>query len=205
MTTNVDMGGNTLIVEAIRAGATAPGQEGTLLSGSELVLLDGVSATSGVVASKAVVANAAGGVPVTRTIKLGTAYASPTALTAADSGSLCVFDEAAGNVFNLPAASAGLWFDFVLTASVTSNLQSINAATGDFFIGTVEMVDTDSSFATSVQTANGSTHLSIDMNGTTTGGLVGTWIRVVAISDTLWHVSGRIQHSGNVGSPFATS
>lgn len=33
MTTNVDMGGNTLIVEAIKTGATGPGQTGTTVSG----------------------------------------------------------------------------------------------------------------------------------------------------------------------------
>lgn len=57
MALNVDMGGNTLIVEAVRVGATAPGQTGTLLSGSELTVLDGVTAGT-VSASKAVVASA---------------------------------------------------------------------------------------------------------------------------------------------------
>ena len=57
MTTLVDMGGNTLITEAVRVGATAPGQAGTLLSGSELTVLDGVTAGT-VSASKAVVVGA---------------------------------------------------------------------------------------------------------------------------------------------------
>lgn len=54
MTTNIDLGGNTLIVEGINVGATAPGQAGTSLSGTELTVIDGATAGT-VVASKAVV------------------------------------------------------------------------------------------------------------------------------------------------------
>lgn len=54
MTTNIDLAGNTIIVEAVRTGATAPGQTGTLLSGTELEVLDGVTAGT-VTASKALV------------------------------------------------------------------------------------------------------------------------------------------------------
>src|SRR5882757_4966472 len=50
----VDMGGNTLIVNGINVGATAPGQTGTSLSGTEIATLDGVTAGT-VTASKAVV------------------------------------------------------------------------------------------------------------------------------------------------------
>ena len=57
MTTNVDLGGNTIIVEGVRVGATSPGQSGTLLSGSELTVLDGVTAGT-ITASKAVVVDA---------------------------------------------------------------------------------------------------------------------------------------------------
>lgn len=53
----VDLGGNTLITENIRVGATAPGQTGTDISSAELTFLDGVTAGT-VSASKAVVASA---------------------------------------------------------------------------------------------------------------------------------------------------
>lgn len=57
MTTNYDLGGNTLIVEALRVGATAPGQQGTLISPTEISFLDGVTAGT-VTASKALVVGA---------------------------------------------------------------------------------------------------------------------------------------------------
>lgn len=46
MTTFVDMGGDTLIVEGINVGATGPGQTGTALSSSELAVLDGASSAN---------------------------------------------------------------------------------------------------------------------------------------------------------------
>ncbi len=57
MSQNWDMGGNTLICENIKVGATAPGQAGTELSGTELLYLDGVTAGTAT-ASKAVVLGA---------------------------------------------------------------------------------------------------------------------------------------------------
>lgn len=50
----VDMGGLTLIVDGLRVGATKPGQAGTELTGTEIALLDGITAGT-VAASKAVV------------------------------------------------------------------------------------------------------------------------------------------------------
>jgi hypothetical protein len=54
MSQNWDMGGNTLIVEDIKVGATAPGQAGTSLSSTELLYLDGLTPGTAT-ASKAVV------------------------------------------------------------------------------------------------------------------------------------------------------
>lgn len=56
MTTLEDRGGVTPIFENVRIGATAPGQAGTLLSSSEVAVLDGVTAGTAS-ASKAVVLN----------------------------------------------------------------------------------------------------------------------------------------------------
>lgn len=53
MATLVDMGGNTLITENIRVGATGPGQDGTDISSTEIALLDGVTAGTAI-ASKVV-------------------------------------------------------------------------------------------------------------------------------------------------------
>lgn len=53
----VDMAGMTVVVDGIRVGATTPGATGTELTGSEVALLDGLTAGT-VTASKAVVVDA---------------------------------------------------------------------------------------------------------------------------------------------------
>jgi hypothetical protein len=54
MADTIDLGGNTLVVNTLRVGATQPGQAGTELSGTEIAVLDGVTAGT-VAAGKAVV------------------------------------------------------------------------------------------------------------------------------------------------------
>lgn len=131
------------------------------------------------------------------------------ALKDADTGSINLFDSAAGIVYTLPKATAdvvGACFDFVVTTTVTSNAHKIitnNAA--EFLIGSLTNIDTDSSNAVAAWTADGSTIRSISMNGTTTGGLKGTVIRVRCVSTTLWVVEGTDQGNGVVATPFATS
>lgn len=63
MTNLVDLGGNTLITENVRVGATAPGQAGTDISSAELTVLDGASsANSGT--NKAVITGTSGALTV---------------------------------------------------------------------------------------------------------------------------------------------
>lgn len=53
----IDWGGNTLITKSIKVGSSSPGQAGTDISGTELTVLDGVTAGTAT-ASKAVVLGA---------------------------------------------------------------------------------------------------------------------------------------------------
>jgi hypothetical protein len=127
-------------------------------------------------------------------------------LTAAQSGSTVLMDRAAGIVFTLPAATAGLSFTFYVTTAVTSNAYKfITSAGTELLIGGLLSDDTDSSDALAMFNANGSTHIAVSMNGTTTGGLVGTRINVRCLSATKWFVEGTNYGSGTVATPFATS
>lgn len=128
-------------------------------------------------------------------------------LTSAESGGLIVFNRAAGTIVTLPASQAGLWFDFVVMTSVTSNNHKVITAEATAFIkGQLVSVDTDSSNALAYdQVGNGSTHVAITMNGTTTGGLIYTNFRMNCVSSTLWTVSGFNHGSGTVATPFTTS
>jgi hypothetical protein len=127
-------------------------------------------------------------------------------LTKAQSGSTVLFDRAAGIIFTLPSCTPGLKYTFLVSTSVTSNNHKIITSTGtELFVGGLISNDTDTSGAAVFFDANGSTHIACTMNGTTTGGLIGTRIIVECISSTQWLISGINRGSGTVATPFATS
>lgn len=125
------------------------------------------------------------------------------------STSLIVLDRAAGIVITLPPAKVGLSFQFIASVSVTSNAYKIITSNSSTFLaGAYGSYDTDTtSTANAVQffTGNGSTHVSVSMNGTTTGGLAGTNLKFTCISATQWLVEGNNLGSGSVATAFATS
>lgn len=125
-------------------------------------------------------------------------------LTSAQSGSTVFFDRAAGIVFTLPVPVVGLKYRFVVTVSVTSNAMSVvtDAAT-TFMVGGLQgYIDTTA--VTEGHFANGSTHIGISSNGTTTGGLIGTVFEVECVSATVWLVTGLLGSSGTLATPFTT-
>ena len=127
-------------------------------------------------------------------------------LSVDESGSTCLFDRAAGIVYTLPLAVPGLVYDFVITTTITSNAAKIITGAGtELLIGGYVNVDTDTSNAVAAFTGNGSTHVAVSMNGTTTGGILGTKLRFTCLSTTRWFVEGIVQGSGIVATAFATS
>lgn len=123
-----------------------------------------------------------------------------------ESGSVCLFDSAAGIVYTLPTAKPGIQFDFIVTTTITSNSAKVITAAGtELLIGGYTNVDTDTSNAVAVFTGNGSTHIAVTQNGTTTGGVAGTHLRFTCLSSTRWMVEGIVQGTGTVETAFATS
>jgi hypothetical protein len=131
-------------------------------------------------------------------------------LSETDSGSLVLLDRAAGIVFTLPAACAvGTTFDFVATTSVTTNAYKIITGAGtELLTGGYTSVDTDSSNAMATFTANGSTHIALNMTAAASnalGGIKGTAVRFTKLTDTLWEVTGMVMTGGTPATAFATS
>ena len=90
---------------------------------------------------------------------------------------------------------------WVPTTIATSSLK-IGTDGTDKFVGTLLMVDTDSSGATVGYTA-ASTNDFINFNGGTTGGVAGTWVQIVAVAANKYVVNGIALGSGTVATPFA--
>lgn len=126
-------------------------------------------------------------------------------LLAEESGAIFCFDSAAGTVFTLPAPVQGMTFEFYSTATITSNSAKIitNAATV-FLLGEVFTYTTATASGAGFA-FNGTTHVACTMNGTTTGGIIGTRIICTALSATQWLITGTIVGSGVIATPAATS
>jgi hypothetical protein len=104
------------------------------------------------------------------------------------------------NTLNNEGVVYTIW---VPTTISTSSLK-IGTNGTDKYVGSVISVDTDSSDAVVGFTA-GATNDFINLNGTTTGGVAGTWVQIVAIAANKYMVTGNVLGSGTVATPFADS
>lgn len=123
------------------------------------------------------------------------------------SGSTVLFDRAAGIVYTLPIAKPGIWYEFVTTKSITTNFAKVIAdisTNSPVMIGNMTQVtDTGASPVTFV--ANGTTHIAVSSNGTTTGAQAGSRFIVRALSTGTWFVTGLQVGTGSFATPFTTS
>jgi hypothetical protein len=131
--------------------------------------------------------------------------AAATTLTAQQAGLRVFWDAAAGFTLTLPKPVVGLDFEITVGTSVTSsNHKVITDALTTFMLGEVLMYTTATASPAGFA-FDGATHVACTMNGTTTGGLVGTTLRFHCISATVWFVTGTILGSGTIATPAATS
>lgn len=133
-----------------------------------------------------------------------------TTLTASQSGAVCFWDAAAGFTYTLPAPVVGLRFTFLVSVTATSSNHKLITDAGTTFLkGSVLQAVEDTTPGANPGPKdflfNGSTHVACTMNGTTTGGLFGTRIEVIAISSTVWAITGYVKASGTIATPAATS
>ena len=125
-----------------------------------------------------------------------------------ESGSTILLDAATQITVTLPTPVVGMKFRFVSTVSVTasdSHKVITKTIASEFLIGGVMSANLTVAASGDFFVANGSTHVAIEMEGSTTGGLVGGWFDVEAISTTQWAIVGVICGSGTNADPFGTS
>lgn len=135
MSQNIDFGGNTILCEDIKIGATAPGQAGTSLSSTELTVLDGAtSANSGT--NKAMITGTSGALTIagaTTATGLVTATAGVTTPAAIVTKSGTAVPATAGAV----AAGAPItMFSTGIKIWVTSDAPTHSGTKGDLCINT---------------------------------------------------------------------
>jgi len=104
------------------------------------------------------------------------------------------------NTLNNEGVVYTIW---VPTTISTSSLKIATDGT-DRYVGAVLSIDTDTSGAAVGFTAGASDDF-INLNGTTTGGVAGTFVQIVAVAALKYMVTGTVLGSGTVATPFATS
>jgi hypothetical protein len=131
------------------------------------------------------------------------ANSSTLVLTPEDSGKTIMLNRAAGVTVTLPEEEVGARFKFVVATTVTSNAYIINGkAITDLFIGAVTSVDDVTPEVATMFKPDVTDDDSISMNGTTTGGKIGTVIIVTCIAANRWLVEGTLAASGTLATPF---
>lgn len=123
-------------------------------------------------------------------------------ITAAQCGQTFAWDRASGVNYTLPAPTVGCNFTFINTVTQTSGTNEVQTNTGTVFIqgGPVISGTTTAQFP-----CNGTTHISIKTNATTTGGIIGGNVRFLAISATEWQLDGALVGSGTVATACSTT
>ena len=102
---------------------------------------------------------------------------------------------------NSPNNQGAVFTIFVPTTVATSTLKIVTDGT-DKFVGSILTVDTDSSGAMA-GFAPASSNDAINLNGSTTGGVAGSYIQITALSSAKYMVQGVVNCTGSPATPFA--
>ena len=149
---------------------------------------------------------------VLNTLRNVASYTASVALTVAQSGSIITGNAAAGMTVTLPAAEAGLHYSIHVGTTITSNNFIITGATSaDTFQG--QLISNDFTDLGSITTLSESVatvgfdqpdaaDYRITMNGTTTGGKIGSYVNCTAISAVIWHIDGFLSSDGTLATCF---
>jgi len=93
---------------------------------------------------------------------------------------------------------------WVPTTIATSSLK-IGTNGTDKFVGSITMNDVDTDGAALVGFFAAAANDFINLNGTTTGGVAGSWVEIFAIAANKYMVKGTLLGTGTVATPFANS
>lgn len=130
-----------------------------------------------------------------------------TVTEAAHDKKIIVLDRAAGIAVTLPAASAGLEFEFIVKTTFTGAASIKSVASADIMIGQALLGNDSDNTVVAWQSLAASTNDTIDLFGTanSTGGIAGQRIRILGLAANLWHVDIIGDAAGTEATPFANT
>tara|TARA_R100000995_G_scaffold51983_1_gene25158 strand:+ start:203 stop:787 length:585 start_codon:yes stop_codon:yes gene_type:complete len=132
--------------------------------------------------------------------------------TTAQSGTIFSLNRAAGVTVTLPAAAAGLFYEFHIGTTFTGSFILQGASSADTFQGMVFQLDKDElgsvvALNENIDTAGWNVPAAADyrltMDADTDGRFIGGHIRCVAITDAIWLLNGHVFGDGTVSHSFS--
>lgn len=132
-----------------------------------------------------------------------TVTASTLTVTAADyNGQVINLSRAAGITATLPAATgSNAVYTFVVSTTVTSNSYKVQVANStDVMTGSASVGGTTGSVFSTLPASD-----TLTMNGSTTGGLAGSYVKVTDIASGIYLVSAALIGSGTPATPFSAA
>jgi len=111
---------------------------------------------------------------------------------------------AVGKTVTLPEAiGSGDVYEFFVPAAQTSGSIIVIAFTGDLMDGSVLAADvTGADIASAWHMTNA---YKVTLNGSTTGGAGGDYIKFIDGADATWYVTGQVVGSGTLATPFTVT
>ena len=103
------------------------------------------------------------------------------------------------------ANNEGVVYTIWVPTTISTSSLKIGTDGTDKFVGTIVMNDVDSDGAALVGFSAAAANDFINLNGTTTGGVAGSWVQIVAIAANKYMVTGTVLGTGTVATPFANS
>ena len=103
------------------------------------------------------------------------------------------------------ANNEGVVYTIWVPTTIATSALKIGTNGTDKFVGTIAMNDVDTDGAGLVGFTAAAANDFINLNGTTTGGVAGSWIQIVAIAANKYMVTGTVLGTGTVATPFANS
>lgn len=119
-------------------------------------------------------------------------------------GNVLVLNSTTGRIITLPASTGkGDEYTLYVLATVSSgnHVLVVSAGTTDCFQGGVS-ISTDIAGITMLAAVDSDT---ITMNGSTTGGVAGSWITVKDVSAGKWLLNGFLASTGAEATPFSAA
>ena len=103
------------------------------------------------------------------------------------------------------ANNEGVVYKIWVPTTISTSSLKIGTNGTDKYIGTIVMNDVDSDGAALVGFSAAAANDFINLNGTTTGGVAGSWVQIFAIAANKYMVTGTVLGTGTVATPFANS